>query len=135
MKEDVRKKIKLFLRQQNEDIKIFDNNFIFIEGNEVIKAEIRAINYVNIEGRKLAYHLTNGQIEYSKSIQSNFIEEVHPLEENPFMIFAAHSILVNMLNVKAVDKRDSTIKFENGEKIRIPKAKLNEVYDFWKEII
>ena len=45
------------------------------------------------------------------------------------MTFIRHGVLINLANVKSVDKRTSIVKFNNGEKLRVAKSYLSEVYE------
>lgn len=123
-----------------KSIKEIDSNIIIINEDEEIyindnieKIKIKNINYINTEDRRIAYHLTNKKIVYSKTIQTNFHKEVEFLANKDYMKYAAQAILINIINVKNIDKRDSSIYFNNGDSIRIPKARLEEIYNLWKE--
>lgn len=99
-----------------------------------MKIKLLDINYIDSVERRLAYHLINKEVEYSNTMKTNFANEVQHLTDNhTFMVIAGQNLLVNMLNIKSVDKRDCAIHFENGDSVRIPKARLNDIYNLWKK--
>jgi hypothetical protein len=51
------------------------------------------------------------------------------------MIFIRHGVLVNLANVKSVDKRTSLVKFNNSEELRIAKSYLDEVYNTFYNLV
>ena len=126
-------KVKQFLKEEN--IKYFENDYIVIKNTLAEKIKISDINYVDTQDRRLCYHLTDGTEKYSKTLQEDFLNEVHPLEENPYMIFIRHGVLVNLANIKSVDKRTSLVKFNNGEELRIAKSYLDEVYNTFYNLV
>jgi hypothetical protein len=126
---DVLQKIKDFIENEGISAEIVEDKYITIRDAKLQKEKISDINYIDTKDRRICYHLTNGIEKYSKTIQSNFVEEIHPLDENPYMTFIRHGVLINLANVKSVDKRTSIVKFNNGEKLRIAKSYLSEVYE------
>ena len=126
-------KIKQFLKEEN--IKYFENDYIVIKNTLAEKIKVSDINYIDTQDRRLCYHLTDKTERYSKTLQDDFLNEVHPLEENPYMIFIRHGVLVNLANIKSVDKRTSLVKFNNGEELRIAKSYLDEVYNTFYNLV
>lgn len=126
-------RVKQFLKE--ESIKYFENDYIVIKNTLAEKVKVSDINYVDTQDRRLCYHLTDKTERYSKTLQDDFLNEVHPLEENPYMIFIRHGVLVNLANVKSVDKRTSLVKFNNGEELRIAKSYLDEVYNTFYNLV
>ena len=131
--ENQTERVKHFLEEEN--IKYFENDYIVIKNTLAEKIKVSDINYVDTQDRRLCYHLTDGTEKYSKTLQNDFLNEVHPLEENPYMIFIRHGVLVNLANVKSVDKRTSLVKFNNGEELRIAKSYLDEVYNTFYNLV
>ena len=127
------KRIKQFLKEEN--IKYFENDYIVIKNALAEKVKVSDINYIDTQDRRLCYHLIDGTEKYSKTLQNDFLNEIHPLEENPYMIFIRHGVLVNLANIKSVDKRTSLVKFNNGEELRIAKSYLDEVYNTFYNLI
>jgi DNA-binding LytR/AlgR family response regulator len=126
-------RIKQFLKEEN--IKYFENDYIIIKNTLAEKVKVSDINYIDTQDRRLCYHLTDKTEKYSKTLQEDFLNEVHPLEENPYMIFIRHGVLINLANVKSVDKRTSLVKFNNGEELRIAKSYLDEVYNTFYNLV
>jgi DNA-binding LytR/AlgR family response regulator len=126
-------RIKQFLKEEN--IKYFENDYIIIKNTLAEKIKVSDINYIDTQDRRLCYHLIDKTEKYSKTLQEDFLNEVHPLEENPYMIFIRHGVLVNLTNVKSVDKRTSLVKFNNGEELRIAKSYLDEVYNTFYNLV
>ena len=127
------KRIKQFLKEEN--IKYFENDYIIIKNILAEKVKISDINYVDTQDRRLCYHLTDGTEKYSKTLQDDFLNEIHPLEENPYMIFIRHSVVVNLANINSGDKRTSLVKFNNGEELRIAKSYLDEIYNTFYNLV
>jgi DNA-binding LytR/AlgR family response regulator len=126
-------RIKQFLKEEN--IKYFENDYIIIKNTLAEKIKVSDINYIDTQDRRLCYHLIDKTEKYSKTLQEDFLNEVHPLEENPYMIFIRHGVLINLANVKSVDKRTSLVKFNNGEELRIAKSYLDEVYNTFYNLV
>ena len=126
-------RVKQFLKEEN--IKYFENDYIIIKNTLAEKIKVSDINYIDTQDRRLCYHLIDKTEKYSKTLQGDFLNEIHPLEENPYMIFIRHGVLVNLTNVKSVDKRTSLVKFNNGEELRIAKSYLDEVYNTFYSLV
>jgi hypothetical protein len=110
---NLKQKIKKIL--ENEKINIIEEESIIINGIINNKEYIKNINYVNIEGRCLAYHLINKEVKYSKSMINSFLKEIHPLENKNGMYQAGYGIFVNLLNISAINIFEKIIYFENGD--------------------
>lgn len=95
--------------------------------------ETKSINYVNIEGRCLSYHLNNHTKCKSCTIRGSFAESVHPLDKNDSFIFLKPSLLINLRNIKVLGK--DNIVFENGEKMYFPKTKRDRIEAKWEEYL
>lgn len=128
---NLKQKIKKIL--ENEKINIIEEESIIINGIINNKEYIKNINYVNIEGRCLAYHLINKEVKYSKSMINSFLKEIHPLENKNGMYQAGYGIFVNLLNISAINIFEKIIYFENGDQVEIPKNKIKEVYNAWEK--
>ena len=126
-------RIKQFLKEEN--IKYFENDYIIIKNTLAEKIKVSDINYIDTQDRRLCYHLIDKTEKYSKTLQEDFLNEVHPIEENPYMIFIRHGVLINLANVKSVDKRTSLVKFNNGEELHIAKSYLDEVYNTFYNLV
>jgi DNA-binding LytR/AlgR family response regulator len=131
--ENQAERVKHFLKEEN--IKYFENDYIIIKNTLAEKVKVSDINYIDTQDRRLCYHLTDKTEKYSKTLQGDFLNEIHPLEENPYMIFIRHGVLVNLANVKSVDKRTSLVKFNNGEELRIAKSYLDEVHNTFYNLV
>lgn len=128
---NLKQKIKKILK--NEKVNIIEEENIIINGIINSKEYIKNINYVNIEGRCLAYHLIDKEVKYSKSMINSFLKEIHPLENKNGMYQAGYGIFVNLLNISAINIFEKIIYFENGDQVEIPKNKIKEVYNAWEK--
>lgn len=97
------------------------------------RLETKNINYVNIEGRCLSYHLDDNTKCKSCTIRGSFAELVYPLNINDSFIFLEPSLLINLRNIKILGK--DNIIFNNGEKMYFPKTKYNRIEAKWKEYL
>lgn len=97
------------------------------------RLETKNINYVNIEGRCLSYHLDDNTKCKSCTIRGSFAESVHPLDKNDSFIFLEPSLLINLKNIKVLGK--DNIIFESGEKMYFPKTKHDRIEAKWKECL
>lgn len=97
------------------------------------RLETKNINYVNIEGRCLSYHLDDNTKCKSCTIRGSFAESVHPLDKNDSFIFLEPSLLINLKNIKVLGK--DNIVFESGEKMYFPKTKHDRIEAKWKECL
>ena len=97
------------------------------------RLETKNINYVNIEGRCLSYHLDDNTKCKSCTIRSSFAESVRPLDKNDSFIFLEPSLLINLKNIKVLGK--DNIVFESGEKMYFPKTKHDRIEAKWKECL
>lgn len=97
------------------------------------RLETKNINYVNIEGRCLSYHLDNNTKCKSCTIRGSFAESVYPLDKNDSFIFLEPSLLINLKNIKVLSK--DNIIFESGEKMYFPKTKHDRIEAKWKECL
>ena len=128
---NLKQKIKKIL--ENEKVNIIEEESIIINGIINNKEYIKNINYVNIEGRCLAYHLIDKEVKYSKSMVNSFLKEIHPLENKTGMYQAGYGIFVNLLNISAINIFEKVIYFENRDQVKIPKNKIKEVYNAWEK--
>ena len=97
------------------------------------RLKTKNINYVNIEGRCLSYHLDDDTKCKSCTIRGSFAESVHPLDTNDSFIFLEPSLLINLRNIKVLGK--DNIVFESEEKMYFPKTKHDRIEAKWKEYL
>lgn len=97
------------------------------------RLETENINYINIEGRCLSYHLDNNTKCKSRTIRGSFAESVYPLDTNDSFIFLEPSLLINLKNIKVLGK--DNIVFKNEEKMYFPKTKHDRIEAKWKEYL
>lgn len=98
---------------------------IMIVGNE--KIYIRHLNYVDIEGRSLHYHLSYGELQDGRILRTSFEKAMCPYFKHENLLFLKPSLLINLSNIKAL-KKDS-ILFKNGDILYYP----GKYYDLIKE--
>lgn len=110
---------------------IIENNYLFIiQKNACQRLYIPNINYVNIEGRSLVYHLIDKN-ETTSTIQTSFKKATH-LINHPSFIFLAPALLINLYNIKVLN--DDNIIFYNNDKCYIPKTKYKLIYETLQDI-
>lgn len=96
------------------------------------KINFKRIKYINIEGRHIAYHLTDGKIIYSQCLRTSFKHAVGNIINYKFYLFLPPSLIVNLQMVKQVNK--NYIVFNDNEIYYIPKCKYDTLYNAWINI-
>ena len=92
---------------------------------------VNDLNYVNIIKRSLCYHVVNGGTFDGQSLRGSFEKEIHPLDENPKLLFLAPSLLINVSNIKILDT--DNITFEDDTVLYFPKKGFPIVQARWKK--
>ena len=96
-------------------------------GEELIY--IRNLNYINIEERSLCYHLVDGVLKASHVLRGSFEKSIRQYLHNENLMFIKPSLLINLANVKALDKEKIT--FRNNEILYYPKKYYDDIRERW----
>lgn len=108
------------------------NNFICIqttEGDQ--RLQINELNYVNIEGRNLCYHLANGTKTNSATLTTSFKKAITPLDQHELLLFIKPSLLINISKVKIVDT--NRIIFDNDDWMPVSTLQRKIIKEEWED--
>ena len=125
---------EIFIKTLNIFINSIKSSSIIIktiDGDE--RLFIKELNYINIENRCLSYHLTDGTNRSSMCLRTSFINEVEPILKHKDLYFVPKTLIVNLNNIRGMDKTFSLVIFENNDTITVPKKYFDELHDTWKE--
>ena len=75
--------------------------------------------------------VVNGGTFDGQSLRGSFEKEIHPLDENPKLLFLAPSLLINVSNIKILDT--DNITFEDDTVLYFPKKGFPIVQARWKK--
>ena len=87
------------------------------------------LNYVNIVKRCLCYHLKDGNLFDGQTLRGSFEKAIHPLDEHPMFVFVPPSLLINLAEIKIMDKDHLT--FEDDSVLYFPKTSYEKIHDRW----
>ena len=82
------------------------------------RIKIKDINYINVEGRNITYHLIDETLT-GPSIRKKFSETVVATDFGPHFTLVSPTIMVNTKNIDYYDK--DKIVFKNKDEIYLPK--------------
>ena len=83
------------------------------------RIHIANFNYLDIVKRCLCYHLADGNMFDGQTLRASFEKTIKPLDEHPSLLFIAPSLLLNLENIKELNK--DNIVFENDTVLYISK--------------
>ena len=83
------------------------------------RIHIANFNYLDIVKRCLCYHLADGNMFDGQTLRASFEKTIKPLDEHPALLFIAPSLLINLENIKELNKESVT--FENDSILYISK--------------
>ena len=93
------------------------------------RIRINTLNYINIVKRCLCYHLKDGAMFDGQTLRTSFEKAITPLQENKAFLFLAPSLLINLGEIKIVNK--DNIIFENDDVLFFPMKQYDTVHDRW----
>lgn len=107
------------------------NNFIVVQTSEGdMKLQINELNYIDISGRTLCYHLTNKEEHYSSTLTTSFKKAISPLDEHDLLLFLKPSLLINVSKIKIIDT--NKITFENGDWMPVATTQRKIIQEEWE---
>ena len=106
----------------------FDNIVIKTSNGET-RMRINNVNYINIVKRCLCYHLTDGTMFDGQSLRGSFQKMINPLQDHESFFFITPSILVNLGNIKAINK--DHIVFDNDDILFFSMQQNDKVRNAW----
>lgn len=106
-----------------------DNVLLKLSNGVEKKIRSNLLNYINIEGRSLCYHLTDGTIFDGSALRNSFLKSIVPLNTHPSFYLVGTSLLINLSNVDAMN--DTKVIFEDGSYVFIPKVHKETFHDVW----
>ena len=89
------------------------------------------LNYVNIVKRCLCYHLMDGAMFDGQVLRGAFEKAIHPLQEHPKLVFLPPSLLVNMTNIKTLNKEYAI--FDNDDILYFPRKSYDLIKQKWEK--
>lgn len=95
------------------------------------RLSINEVNYINIEGRNLCYHLINGENEYSYTLTTSFKKAITPLDQHELLCFLPPSLLLNITKVRTIGT--NYVIFENKDTLYVPTTQRKVIQAKWEE--
>ena len=117
---EVMKDVKREIKEDSVIIKVPD-------GERRIR--VNNLNYINIVKRCLCYHLKDGTMFDGQTLRTSFEKAITPLQENKTFLFLAPSLLINLGEIKIVNK--DNIVFENDDVLFFPAKQYEVVRGRW----
>lgn len=111
--------------------KKIQNNFIVVQTTDGdVRIRINELNYVDIIGRTLCYHLANRQDLYSSTLTSSFKKAISPLDKHDLLLFIKPSLLINISKIKMIN--NNKIVFENETWIPVASTQRKIIQEEWE---
>lgn len=95
------------------------------------RVRLNNLNYINIVRRCLCYHLKDGTMFDGQTLRTSFEKAIHPLEENKGFLFLPPSLLINLNEIKIINK--DHIVFESDEVAYFPMKQYDTIRTKWIE--
>lgn len=96
-----------------------------------VKIQLARVAYVNTEGRRLAYHLYNKEVIYSKSLRRAFSKEVsQKILNDPNFIFLKPCFIINLQYIARIQDCEE-IELTNREILYLPKQYYPPLIQAW----
>lgn len=89
------------------------------------------LNYINIVKRCLCYHLIDGSTFDGQILRGAFEKAIYPLQKHPKLVFLPPSLLVNMTNIKILNKEYVT--FENDDILYFSRKSYDLIKQKWEK--
>ena len=111
--------------------------FSWMEIARLVRAETQAIRghdfvqYAELCGRCVHYHLTGGETLESVSLQKSFRDEVADFLADPAFLLCGASYLINLAFVTQVDK--SFLYMKDGTRVPLPRKNAPQIRTAWVE--
>lgn len=96
-----------------------------------IRVPADSISHVDIVGRALCYHMTDGKTYLSKCLRGGFIGAVDKLLDQPWFVMSGVSHLINVSCITVLYKNSAIMS--NGETVPITHASYPIVRKVWSE--
>ena len=114
--------------------KLIKERFIIIHTkSKDFALRCKDIQYVNVEGRNLCYHLVTGQTVTGQTLRTAYKQYVKPLEYHSNFVTVGLSVTINLDEVDTV--KDSKVTFKNGNIIYIPTKHQKELEQLWYQYL
>lgn len=111
--------------------KKIQKNFIIVQTTEGdMKLQINELNYIDISGRALCYHLTSGEEKSGATLTTSFQKAITPLDKHDLLLFIKPSLLLNVSKIRLVNT--NSITFENGHWIPVPSTQRKIIQQEWE---
>ena len=97
------------------------------------RIKLNNLNYINIEGRCLCYHLKDGSLLDGKTLRTNFREATTAYAEKQGLYLIGNNLLINLEEIKYLNK--DHIIFDNDEKLYYPQKYYETLKTDWKNYL
>lgn len=115
------------LDKVRNDIK--KNSVIITTPNGERRIHTDNLNYVNIVKRCLCYHLRDGSLFDGQTLRGSFEKAITPLNTHPEFVFLAPSLLINLTQIKILDK--DCLIFDNDDVLYFPRKQYDYLRSRW----
>jgi hypothetical protein len=113
--------------------KIKEESIVITTGLGDRRIKLNNLNYINIEGRCLCYHLKDGSLLDGKTLRTNFREATKAYAEKQGLYLIGNNLLINLEEIKYLNK--DHIIFDNDEKLYYPQKYYETLKTDWKNYI
>lgn len=128
--------------EQDSLSKVFENIKAKIKRNAVVvklahaedrRIKLQDLNYIDIVGRNIRYHLSDGREFDGQTLRQSFSKEIEYLLIKPELYFIQPSLIINLTNIETLFADHA--KFDNGDVVYFPKAAYERLKETWKNYI
>ena len=113
--------------------KIKEESIVITTGLGDRRIKLNNLNYINIEGRCLCYHLKDGSLLDGKTLRTNFREATKAYAEKQGLYLIGNNLLINLEEIKYLNQ--DHIIFDNDEKLYYPQKYYESLKTDWKNYI
>lgn len=100
---------------------------------EETKILVKKLNYIDIRGRKLYYHLIEGEKDViGATVRQSFAKETERFFKHSNLLLVKPSLMVNINNIKTLGA--DWIIFRDGTKCYFPKTVYNIIREAWIQV-
>lgn len=108
------------------------DTFIVVQTKtEDVALKIKDIQYINIEGRNLCYHLSNGEQIHGQTLRAAFKNYVKPLKDFPNFLAVGLSLIINLDEIERIE--NTKVVFKNKSYVHVPSTHHELVEARWQQ--
>lgn len=94
-----------------------------------VKVTFDSIQYAQLDGKTVCYHLVSGKIIESTTIRTGFGEAVQEILRDSRFFMCSTSLVVNLYHIHTVD--NDMLVFHNGHKLYLSRRASRELRSIW----